>query len=164
MRLGLAADASPARFASSHARLAEAGGAGDPLAVLRAPLSDAARRLGDGVGLALGNSDDLVRHRGSFRICRSLTAVADREAAEDAFKERHEFLAKAILVLLALHVGAAMKHLFIDQDGVMESMMPPGAAPWIGVLVILGGARRRRGLLLFFFLRADRRSATREPG
>lgn len=38
-------------------------------------------------------------------------------------KEAHEVLATAMLVLLALHVLAALKHQFIDRDGVMRSMV-----------------------------------------
>lgn len=64
--------------------------------------------------------------------------VADRGAAEDAIAERHEFLAFTILFLLALHVGAALKHGFFDRDGVLRSMAPATISAWIALLVIFG--------------------------
>lgn len=69
--------------------------------------------------------------------------VTDREAAEDMFMERHELLAKLILGLLVLHVAAGLKHLFVDKDGVMRSMLPARAGQWIGVgaiFAVLGAA------------------------
>ena len=65
-----------------------------------------------------------------------LNGVTDRAAAEDAFIGVHEFLAKSILFLLVLHVGAALKHGLIDKDGVLCSMTPRLAA-LIGASVIL---------------------------
>jgi len=40
------------------------------------------------------------------------------------FEESHEFLVTATFVLLALHVGAVLKHYFIDRDGVAGRMLP----------------------------------------
>lgn len=65
------------------------------------------------------------------------SGVEDRAAAEDAFKEGHEILAKLILALLALHVAAALKHGFVNRDGVLRSMAP-GAGAWLGLFIILG--------------------------
>ncbi|MEM9495196.1 MAG: cytochrome b/b6 domain-containing protein [Pseudomonadota bacterium] len=48
----------------------------------------------------------------------------DRAATEEMFKGRHELLAKLIIALLVLHVGAALKHQFFDKDGVFASMAP----------------------------------------
>ena len=38
--------------------------------------------------------------------------------------ERHEMGMKVIYVLVALHVLAALKHHFVDRDGVLRSMLP----------------------------------------
>ncbi len=57
---------------------------------------------------------------------------ADPAATEHQFIELHEMLSYAILGLLALHVAAALKHGFIDRDGVFRSM-----APRIGALVVI---------------------------
>ena len=63
--------------------------------------------------------------------------VTDHEAAEDAFAGVHEFLAFSMLFLLVLHIGAALKHGFINRDGVLRSMAP-GLSALIGAAVILG--------------------------
>ncbi|MHA7871554.1 MAG: cytochrome b/b6 domain-containing protein [Hyphococcus sp.] len=60
----------------------------------------------------------------------------DRAAAEDVFKELHEYLAFAILFLLVLHVAAALKHSFIDKDGVLRSMMVTTSGQRIGLAAV----------------------------
>ena len=45
-------------------------------------------------------------------------------ALEGIFKELHEYMAFAIIGLLVLHVGAALKHHFINRDGVLTRMVP----------------------------------------
>ena len=42
------------------------------------------------------------------------------------FHELHEVTATAMLVLLGLHVAAALKHQFLDRDGTMRRMSPFG--------------------------------------
>ncbi len=69
--------------------------------------------------------------------------VTDREAVEHIMEERHELLAYAIFALLTLHVGAALKHAFIDKDGVFGSMIPKRKSTWsglAGVFAALGAA------------------------
>lgn len=63
--------------------------------------------------------------------------VENRGAAEETLEERHRFLAFTILFLLALHVGAALKHALFDRDGVFRSMTPIGAGAWIGMIAII---------------------------
>lgn len=50
--------------------------------------------------------------------------VADRKALSQQFAEMHELGAKAIIALLVLHVGAVVKHLFVDRDGLLGRMIP----------------------------------------
>ena len=67
--------------------------------------------------------------------------VADREAAEEIIAERHELLAQIILVLLVLHVLAALKHALVDKDGVFKSMIPERKRQWMGlgaIFAVLG--------------------------
>jgi cytochrome b561 len=40
------------------------------------------------------------------------------------FAEAHEFGAKALLVLIGLHVGAALFHRLVLRDGVLQRMLP----------------------------------------
>lgn len=47
-----------------------------------------------------------------------------REDLAEFFEESHELAAKTTLVLLVLHVGAALKHQFIDRDEVLSHMLP----------------------------------------
>lgn len=64
--------------------------------------------------------------------------LAAGESAEDFFKEVHEIFAYAILTLLALHVGAALKHRVLDKDNVLQSMTPSRLGQWAGAGGILG--------------------------
>jgi len=50
--------------------------------------------------------------------------MESREAIDDTFGEIHELLAWVIVGLLALHVGAALKHHFVDRDGLLARMAP----------------------------------------
>jgi cytochrome b561 len=43
---------------------------------------------------------------------------------KDVVKEVHEVLGNVLLVLAALHVGAGLKHHFIDHDNVLSRMLP----------------------------------------
>jgi len=45
------------------------------------------------------------------------------EAIADMAEDAHEILATGLLWLLALHVGAALKHHFVDHDGVLANML-----------------------------------------
>lgn len=47
----------------------------------------------------------------------------DKPLAE-ALKEVHEALAWALAVLVLLHVAGALKHQFVDKDGLLERMRP----------------------------------------
>jgi cytochrome b561 len=41
-------------------------------------------------------------------------------------KERHELLAWTLAALVAAHIGAALKHQFVDRDGLIGRMLPRG--------------------------------------
>jgi cytochrome b561 len=47
----------------------------------------------------------------------------DRDLA-DTLKLVHHWLAYALAALVALHVAAALKHQFIDRDGLLRRMWP----------------------------------------
>lgn len=58
-------------------------------------------------------------------------AEATRNALADTFLDSHELLAWSAVVLLVLHIGAALKHQFVDRDEVAGHMIPalaPAAA------------------------------------
>ena len=54
--------------------------------------------------------------------------MAPNEAVSDMVAERHEQLAWIMITLLALHIGAALKHRLLDRDRTLDRMMP-GAGP-----------------------------------
>lgn len=48
------------------------------------------------------------------------------ERNEDFAEELHELLGDALIVLVSLHILAALKHQFIDHDGLIRRMLPIG--------------------------------------
>lgn len=50
--------------------------------------------------------------------------IAHEKSTQELFHELHEITATLMLVLLALHIGAALKHQLIDKDGTMRRMVP----------------------------------------
>ncbi|MGJ8563704.1 MAG: cytochrome b [Alphaproteobacteria bacterium] len=50
--------------------------------------------------------------------------VTRSEAFGSFMKDVHEYMAYAAIVLLVLHVGAALKHHFKDKDDVLTRMLP----------------------------------------
>ena len=49
-------------------------------------------------------------------------AVGKDKPLADLFHQAHEVLTTALLVLVALHVAAALKHHFVDRDGLLRRM------------------------------------------
>jgi cytochrome b561 len=68
----------------------------------------------------------------SAPMAAASSAVSPRQAApqvngeerEGFSKELHEVLVDALLIVVALHFLAALKHQFIDHDGLMRRMLP----------------------------------------
>lgn len=56
----------------------------------------------------------------------ALPFAKNEHLADDVFGEAHEILAYGLLVLLALHVGGALKHQFIDKVPELRRMLPWG--------------------------------------
>ena len=54
-----------------------------------------------------------------------LPVPLDRDLA-GTFMDAHELGVKVLYVLLAIHVLAALKHHFVDRDGVLRRMVPMG--------------------------------------
>jgi cytochrome b561 len=46
------------------------------------------------------------------------------KALAELLKDAHEFFAQALAILVMLHVAAALKHQFIDRDGLLDRMRP----------------------------------------
>jgi cytochrome b561 len=56
-------------------------------------------------------------------------AMPARKTLESASTEVHEALVKLTYVLFVLHVGAALKHHFVNRDAVLWHMIPIGRKP-----------------------------------
>ncbi|TXG81986.1 MAG: cytochrome b [Sphingomonadales bacterium] len=54
----------------------------------------------------------------------ALTHVADRQATAHQLEEVHELLGNAMLLLVLLHVAAALKHQYLDRDNLLARMLP----------------------------------------
>lgn len=50
--------------------------------------------------------------------------VAPDAGLKEAFEEAHELLVNVLFALAALHVAAALKHQFLDRDGLLLRMLP----------------------------------------
>lgn len=50
--------------------------------------------------------------------------MPESKALEDVFKILHKNIGKLTIVLILLHVGAALKHHFVNNDGVLARMVP----------------------------------------
>jgi len=50
--------------------------------------------------------------------------LAKDQALGDVLRQVHQTINYALLALVAAHVGAALKHHFIDRDGILARMLP----------------------------------------
>jgi cytochrome b561 len=61
-----------------------------------------------------------------FGLLQLPDLVAPSESLGDVLHDIHEVLAGTLLFLVGLHVLAALKHQFIDRDGLLMRMLPWG--------------------------------------
>jgi len=59
-----------------------------------------------------------------FGLAQLPDFVAPDEGLEHLMEEVHETLVNALIVLALLHVAAALKHQFVDRDGLLQRMLP----------------------------------------
>lgn len=57
-------------------------------------------------------------------VALPLPGVAPNATWADIFFQIHQTIAWILIVLIGLHVAGALKHVIIDRDKVMESMLP----------------------------------------
>lgn len=53
-----------------------------------------------------------------------LAGLEDKKPVEALFKATHKYLGFGAIALIALHVGAALKHHFVNRDDVLARMLP----------------------------------------
>lgn len=62
---------------------------------------------------------------GSAAVPRTQAApAAAGEESEDFAEELHDLLSDALILLVSLHILAALKHQFVDRDGLIRRMLP----------------------------------------
>lgn len=59
-----------------------------------------------------------------FGLFQLPTLIGPDPALKPLLKELHESLTNVLLIVVGLHVAAALKHLFINKDGVFQRMLP----------------------------------------
>lgn len=59
-----------------------------------------------------------------FNLVQLPDLVGADEGLADIAEEIHEILARGLFVLALVHVAAALKHQFLDRDGVLLRMLP----------------------------------------
>ncbi len=59
-----------------------------------------------------------------FGLAQLPDFVAPDPGLKDLFEETHELLVNVLFALAGLHVAAALKHQFIDRDGLLQRMLP----------------------------------------
>jgi cytochrome b561 len=59
-----------------------------------------------------------------FKLIELPTFIGPNPELKPILKELHEILTTILLIVVSLHVAAALKHHFIDKDGVLQRMLP----------------------------------------
>ncbi len=73
-----------------------------------------------------------------FNLFQLPDFVAPDERLEELFEGIHETLTKVLLLLALIHVGAALKHTFIDRDGILRRISSPAGLIAFVVVIIAG--------------------------
>ena len=119
LRLGWrAVDARPDHvpgMTPKHVKLAEAAHWALYGLMLSLPLSGWLMTSATGTPIELFNTGILVPN-----------LIGASEDALNLLKTIHDILGKALMAVAAIHIGAALKHHFLDKDATLRRMMPGG--------------------------------------
>ncbi len=85
--------------------------------------------------------------------------VVDGQVSEHALHEWHEIAGNILILILLAHVGAALKHHFIDKDTVLRRMLPTWSRSWNAKLATFGVAVAAAGTGLFLYAAQSDRAA-----
>ena len=73
-----------------------------------------------------------------FNLFQLPDFVAPNPVLKDVFEETHEVLAKLLLVIASVHVGAAAKHALVDKDDVLRRMVSVISVALFVIVAVLG--------------------------
>lgn len=59
-----------------------------------------------------------------FKLIELPTIIGPNPELKPILKGLHEVLTTILLIVVSLHVAAALKHYFIDKDGIFQRMLP----------------------------------------
>ena len=90
--------------------------------------------------------------------------LANREAIAESFEGYHELAGNLMILLLLAHVGAALKHHFVDKDTVLVRMLPDWSRSWNAKLAAFGVAVAAAGTGLYLYADAGGRAALLAAG
>ncbi len=88
-------------------------------------------------------------------------AMEQKKAIVGSFHEAHELMGYGLIALLVLHVGAALKHQYIQKDNEMARMLPslggttPPSRKTRGGALVIGGALLAFVLIAYFGARTS---------
>ena len=77
--------------------------------------------------------------------------VVDGRVSEHALHEWHEIAGNILILILIAHVGAALKHHFVDRDAVLVRMLPDWSRSWNAKLAAFGVAVAASGTALYLY-------------
>lgn len=75
-----------------------------------------------------------------FNLFQLPDFVAQNPELEDTFEEIHEFIGKLLILVATIHIMAALKHAFINKDGVLQRMVSIASIVAFATVIILGAA------------------------
>jgi cytochrome b561 len=73
-----------------------------------------------------------------FNLFQLPDLVAPNPEAKEILEETHETLGKLLILVAAIHIGAAIKHAFFDKDGVLQRMVSTISVVAFVVVAALG--------------------------
>lgn len=87
-----------------------------------------------------------------------------REAIAEDFNAYHEIAGNILILILLAHVGAALKHHFVDRDTVLVRMLPDWSRSWNAKLAAFGVAIAAGGTGLYLYADAGDRASVLAAG
>ena len=90
--------------------------------------------------------------------------LPDKEAVAEAFEGYHELAGNLLILILIAHVGAALKHHFVDRDTVLVRMLPDWSRSWNAKLAAFAVAVAAAGSGLYLYADASGQAALLAAG